>query len=296
MSRAVVNPARRSFCAFCTAMSSEPSAVPLGGRGLNMCVCASMRPGRTVAWLESITCTPAGDLDLRFRTDIGDPLTGEEHNLLRQHLAGLAVEEPAGADGKHPGRKRALEEAAFGSEAHQERPGPPPRRGWGRQLRQGRPSTRQESEHRQHAMTSHHTPSRFNRDEPLNAAILHRQEIMSIRQFAIRRVDRGTCALKSSAGLQACREKDMRFIITARAGGPGNLAPADGPFDEKLFSDYMKFNEEMYRAGVLVASEGLNVAGGGARIEVRKGKRVVVDGPFAESKELVGGFYIVEVG
>jgi len=58
----------------------------------------------------------------------------------------------------------------------------------------------------------------------------------------------------------------------------------------------MKFNEEMHRAGVLVASEGLNVAGGGARIEVKKGKRVVVDGPFAESKELVGGFYIVEVG
>ncbi len=62
MSRAVVNPARRSFCAFCTAMSSEPSVVPFGGRLLNMCVCASMRPGSTVAWLKSITCTPAGIL------------------------------------------------------------------------------------------------------------------------------------------------------------------------------------------------------------------------------------------
>jgi|KBSMisStandDraft_5_1062788.scaffolds.fasta_scaffold14256_5 hypothetical protein len=87
----------------------------------------------------------------------------------------------------------------------------------------------------------------------------------------------------------------MRFIITAQAGEHGKQAQADGAFDEKLFADYMKFNEEMYRAGVLVASEGLNVAGGGARIEVKKGKRVVVDGPFAESKELVGGFYIVEV-
>ena len=87
----------------------------------------------------------------------------------------------------------------------------------------------------------------------------------------------------------------MRFIITAQAGEHGKQAQADGAFDEKLFTDYMKFNEEMYRAGVLVASEGLNAAGGGARIEVKKGKRVVVDGPFAESKELVGGFYIVEV-
>jgi hypothetical protein len=57
----------------------------------------------------------------------------------------------------------------------------------------------------------------------------------------------------------------------------------------------MRFNEEMYKAGVLVAAEGLNPGGQGARIEVTKGKRAVVDGPFAESKELIGGFYIVDV-
>jgi hypothetical protein len=57
----------------------------------------------------------------------------------------------------------------------------------------------------------------------------------------------------------------------------------------------MQFNEEMHKAGVLVASEGLNPAARGARIAVSQGKRYVVDGPFAESKELVGGFYIVEV-
>jgi len=45
-----------------------------------------------------------------------------------------------------------------------------------------------------------------------------------------------------------------------------------------------------------VASEGLNPAAPGARIAVSKGKRYIVDGPFAESKELVGGFYIIEVG
>jgi hypothetical protein len=57
----------------------------------------------------------------------------------------------------------------------------------------------------------------------------------------------------------------------------------------------MRFNEEMHTAGVLVASEGLNPAAQGARIAVADGKRYVVDGPFAESKELVGGFYIIEV-
>ena len=88
----------------------------------------------------------------------------------------------------------------------------------------------------------------------------------------------------------------MRFIITAQAGADGPAPDHDGGLDEALLTAYMKFNEEMHQAGVLVASEGLNPAARGARIAVAKGKRYVVDGPFTESKELVGGFYIVEVG
>lgn len=87
----------------------------------------------------------------------------------------------------------------------------------------------------------------------------------------------------------------MRFIITARPADHSTPHNPDAPFDEALFTAYMKFNEEMHKAGVLVAAEGLNPAGRGARVEVKKGKRAVVDGPFAESKELVGGFYILEV-
>jgi hypothetical protein len=87
----------------------------------------------------------------------------------------------------------------------------------------------------------------------------------------------------------------MRFIITAQPGKDTTPPDPNAPMDEKLFSAYMKFNEEMYKAGVLVAAEGLNPAGKGARIAVDKGKRAVVDGPFTESKELVGGFYILEV-
>jgi len=88
----------------------------------------------------------------------------------------------------------------------------------------------------------------------------------------------------------------MRFIITARPG-PDTPEPPDpnGPFDEALFSTYMAFNEEMHKAGVLVASEGLKHEGHVARVEAKNGKRTVVDGPFTESKELVGGFYVLEV-
>jgi hypothetical protein len=85
----------------------------------------------------------------------------------------------------------------------------------------------------------------------------------------------------------------MRFIITARRDET-NPQP-DAPFDEKVFAAYMRFNEEMHKAGVLVASEGLNPAAPGARVAVAGGKRKVVDGPFAESKELVGGFYVIDV-
>jgi len=87
----------------------------------------------------------------------------------------------------------------------------------------------------------------------------------------------------------------MRFIITAQASADTKAADPAAGFDAALFKAYMRFNEEMHQAGVLVASEGLNPAAKGARIAVANGKRYVVDGPFAESKELVGGFYLIEV-
>ena len=87
----------------------------------------------------------------------------------------------------------------------------------------------------------------------------------------------------------------MRFIITAQAAADKPATDPQPEFDVELFKAYMRFNEEMHQAGVLVASEGLNPAAPGARIAVAKGKRYVVDGPFTESKELVGGFYLIEV-
>lgn len=88
----------------------------------------------------------------------------------------------------------------------------------------------------------------------------------------------------------------MRFIITAQPSADRKTTEQPSDFDVELFKAYMRFNEEMHRAGILVASEGLNPSAPGARIAVADGKRYVVDGPFAESKELVGGFYLIDVG
>jgi hypothetical protein len=85
----------------------------------------------------------------------------------------------------------------------------------------------------------------------------------------------------------------MRFVITARPAD--DAATPSGPPSDDLIAAYMKFNEDMHNAGVLVASEGLNPGAPGARVGVSGGKRKVLDGPFAESKELVGGFYVIEV-
>ena len=87
----------------------------------------------------------------------------------------------------------------------------------------------------------------------------------------------------------------MRFIITAQARADRTSDEQPSGFDADLFKAYMRFNEDMHQAGVLVASEGLNPSAPGARIAVANGKRYVVDGPFTESKELVGGFYLIDV-
>ncbi len=84
----------------------------------------------------------------------------------------------------------------------------------------------------------------------------------------------------------------MRFLIAANRG---DNKPQDVQVSDAIFDAYMKFNEDLHKAGVLIASEGLNPNGLRARVGVKNGKRVVVDGPFAESKELVGGFYLIDV-
>jgi hypothetical protein len=87
----------------------------------------------------------------------------------------------------------------------------------------------------------------------------------------------------------------MRFIITSQRDDATSGPAPDAAFDEKVFTAFMKYNEDLHRAGVLVASEGLTAGASGARVVASGGRRKVVDGPFAESKELVGGFWVIDV-
>jgi hypothetical protein len=64
---------------------------------------------------------------------------------------------------------------------------------------------------------------------------------------------------------------------------------------EQLLSDMLKFNEELVKAGIMLAGEGLHPSSKGARIKFSGSKRTVVDGPFTETKELVAGYWLWNV-
>ncbi|KFE64383.1 PhnB protein [Hyalangium minutum] len=64
---------------------------------------------------------------------------------------------------------------------------------------------------------------------------------------------------------------------------------------EKLHAEMGKYNEELVKAGIMLAGEGLHPSSKGKRIQFSGGKRTVVDGPFAETKELIAGFWLWQV-
>jgi hypothetical protein len=65
--------------------------------------------------------------------------------------------------------------------------------------------------------------------------------------------------------------------------------------DQKILTEMGKFNEELVKAGVMLAGEGLHPTSRGARVKFAGDKRIVTDGPFAETKELVAGFWLWKV-
>lgn len=85
----------------------------------------------------------------------------------------------------------------------------------------------------------------------------------------------------------------MKFMVIVKASknSEAGIMPS-----EKLLAEMGKFNEELANAGVLLAMEGLQPSSKGARVGFSAGKRTVVDGPFAETKELIAGFWLWEVG
>ena len=84
----------------------------------------------------------------------------------------------------------------------------------------------------------------------------------------------------------------MRFIVMAMATKELEAAPPPTP---EAFAAMQKYNEEIAKAGVLLAAEGLAPTSKGARVKFRGDERIVVDGPFPETKELVAGFTIIKV-
>ena len=84
----------------------------------------------------------------------------------------------------------------------------------------------------------------------------------------------------------------MRFMVIVKANKDSEAGVLPS---EKMLADMGKFNEELVKAGVMLAGEGLQSSSKGARVKFEKGKRTVIDGPFAETKELVAGFWLWQV-
>ena len=84
----------------------------------------------------------------------------------------------------------------------------------------------------------------------------------------------------------------MRFMVIVKASKESEAGVMPS---EQLLTDMGKFNEELVKAGVMLAGEGLHPSSKGARVKFSGGQRIVTDGPFTEAKELVAGFWLWHV-
>jgi hypothetical protein len=84
----------------------------------------------------------------------------------------------------------------------------------------------------------------------------------------------------------------MRFMVIVKASEESEAGVLP---DEKILSVMGKYNEELVKAGVMLAAEGLHPSSKGARVKFSGGKRTVTDGPFSETKELIAGFWLWQV-
>ena len=83
----------------------------------------------------------------------------------------------------------------------------------------------------------------------------------------------------------------MRFMVIVKAdkNSEAGVMPS-----EKMLSDMGKYNEQLVKAGIMLAGEGLHPSSKGKRVRFDAGKPAVIDGPFAETKELVAGFWLLQ--
>src|SRR5438309_11530448 len=88
------------------------------------------------------------------------------------------------------------------------------------------------------------------------------------------------------------RIRNMRFMMIVKASKDSEAGKLPS---EELLAAMGKYNEELMKAGVLVDLSGLQPSSKGARIRYSGGKRTVIDGPFAETKELIAGYWVIKV-
>jgi len=84
----------------------------------------------------------------------------------------------------------------------------------------------------------------------------------------------------------------MRFMVIIKADAKSEAGEMPS---ERLLTEMGRYNEELVKAGVMLAGEGLHPSSRGARVRFSGDKRTVIDGPFSEARELVAGFWLIQV-
>src|SRR6266852_7173699 len=113
----------------------------------------------------------------------------------------------------------------------------------------------------------------------------HGRRGMSIRWTLLRPQGRA----KVSNPLRTDRRDEMRFMVIVKADKSSEAGVLP---DQKILTEMGKFNEQLVKAGVMLAGEGLHSSKDGARVRFDGKKRTVTDGPFAETKELIAGYWL----
>jgi hypothetical protein len=103
----------------------------------------------------------------------------------------------------------------------------------------------------------------------------------------------GTCRFHAAPFDQLQKEEDdMRVLVIVKASKESEAGQMPG---EKLLTDMGRFNEELANAGVMLAGEGLHPSSRGKRVRFSGARPTVIDGPFAETKELIAGYWVWKV-
>jgi hypothetical protein len=108
--------------------------------------------------------------------------------------------------------------------------------------------------------------------------------------LARRRSTHGRTSRRTGRRPRKDRTMKVMVIVKATKNSEAGIMPS-----EKLLADMGKFNEELVKAGIMLAGDGLHPSAKGKRVKFSGGKRDVVDGPFAETKELIAGYWIWQV-